>query len=100
MFEGEHGSSGQGLSSPGARAAFVVSALIRCQGQREGAGTASPRVPLCQSGLALTHLSSSAKPWLITSPSRCLLGKPRYPHFVKKLGPEKNQPGGNVLLPK
>lgn len=53
MFEGEHGSNGQGLSSPGTRAAFVVSALIRCQVQRGGAGTASPRVPLCESGLAL-----------------------------------------------
>lgn len=52
MFEGEHGSNDQGLSSPGTRAAFVVSALIWCQVQRGGAGTASPRVPLCESGLA------------------------------------------------
>lgn len=93
--------TGQGRGPGMTAAASVMSALIPCQGQREGAelGCFPQGVPSCQPGPAPPTKAASSKPGLITPPHHRLPCKPHYPHLAKWLGPEEEPPcrwGGMV----
>lgn len=94
MHKENRAATGQGRGPGMTAAASVMSALIPCQGQREGAelGCFPQGVPSCQPGPAPPTKAASSKPGLITPPHHRLPCKPHYPHLAKWLGPEEEPP--------